>query len=60
MYNGGRKPIEEVESRLYALTLEQYMEQLGRRVDYFSVTERSFFRLHRIASTGWPNFLFAE
>jgi hypothetical protein len=59
-YNAGRTPVERVEARPYALSLDDYLDGLARKgtLQTFPLKGPEFYRAHRIDRTGWPDFLF--
>lgn len=56
-YQGGRDPIEKDYPHWQ---LERYMGHLKgeKKLDVFAIRGAEFYRAHKIASTGWPEFLF--
>ncbi len=59
-YFQGRPPIERVERAPWTLSLDGYLETLKPRDgrSHFVYQGAAFYRLHRIAQTGWPDLLF--
>lgn len=61
-YLQGRAPIERVEPVPFGLSLEAYLQRLSEKGTQGRAAYQGadFYRLHRIAKTGWADFLFGH